>query len=35
MLKFADLFKVNKNKIKTTRKSLKQKQPSVVQEAAI
>ena len=27
MLKFTDLFKVNKNKVKTTRKSLKQKQP--------
>ena len=25
MLKFTDLFKVNKNKVKTTRKSLKQK----------
>ena len=28
MLKFTDLFKVNKNKVKTTRKSLKQKRSS-------
>ena len=31
MLKFTDLFKVNKNKVETTRKSLKQKQPSKMQ----
>ena len=28
MLKFTDLFKVNKNNVKTTGKFLKQKQPS-------
>ena len=28
MLKFTDLFKVNKNKVKIILKSLKQKQPS-------